>query len=240
MTRNFFTNMIILSLLGLVVAAQANTITADTDTIMAQVKQRAEEVAAQAKMLTYVADSKTEVKKKDGKLERLVESRRKVTYTPPGKVAMIFESIRIDGRDLDQEEMNKELKKSRREDGLSPFVLSELSKYAFTVLGEKIFEDLPVWEIAFKPLQPAKGLTIGTAYLDQATYDAVWMTFSPAKPPGMVKEMKAEMFYQKVNDFWVPSRFTMHMRINVTFIFTLADKLIDIEENYSEHKITFH
>lgn len=218
-----------------IVFAETNVL--DTDKVLTLIKQRAEIVAARIATVTYRADSRTEVKKREGKRERLVESRRLVTYSPIGSSDTRFLSMHIDGQELDEDEINRELKKSPPQKSTSPFALAEMSAYTFNVLGVEHYQGNAVWEIAFEPKQPAEGKMKGKAFVDQALRDLVWMQFTPSKPHGSVKTMEGEMTFYKHDEIWLPGSLKIQLWIQVNFIFTWVDHVIEIEEKYSEHRI---
>lgn len=207
----------------------------DEETILQAVKARSTAQVEQIKTMHYRAETKTTIRNAQNKLERVIESNRLITYAPPKEIQNDFLGMTINGRALSRAEMEAELKKSRGKARQSPFHPDQMANYHFTLAGEETYEGQKVWKVRFDPVEPREGLAIGYAYVLQSTLDVVYLSFVPAKLPGVMRKMEAHITYQQADGFWVPKIFKMDMHVKVAFIVTLADQFIHIQERYSDY-----
>ncbi len=207
----------------------------DEETILQAVKARSTAQVEQIKTMHYRAETKTTISNAQNEVERVIASSRLITYAPPKEIQNDFLGMTINGRALSRAEMEAELKKSRGKARQSPFHPDQMANYHFTLAGEETYEGQKVWKVRFDPVELREGLAKGYAYVVQSTLDVVYLTFVPAKLPGVMKKMEAQITYQPVEGFWVPKTFAMDMHVKVAFILTLADQFIHIQENYSNY-----
>lgn len=206
--------------------------------IITNLADRARMKEKQIEQVRYHADSRVVITNSKGEIERTITSQRTVIMHAFDEIKNDYHAMQVDGRQLSQQEMEQELKQRKNGKGHSPFLTAqEMKKYRFTVEAAVTYHQLMVWKVSFVPIKPEKGLAVGWAYVDQASYDVVYMTFHPAIQPAVMKKMKAEIHYQKIDDYWMIKSFDMTMHLKVSFLLTLADQVISIQEKYSTFTI---
>jgi hypothetical protein len=60
---------------------------------------------------------------------------------------------------------------------------------------------------------------------------------SPAELPRVLEEFAMNIRFASVDGFQLPAVFRMDMRVRVSFLFTLADRTLSIEDRYSDYRL---
>lgn len=209
----------------------------DWDRQLAGIRARAEAVQQALPEITYTAESESQQLAGDGKVEKVIRSVRQVRFTWPDQYQQDYSFMSVNGRELSAQERIAEVSRMRGQRGESPFLPSEMPKYRFTREGEAEYAGRKVWKVGFQPLAPDDKLAQGFGYILPETYDVVYFIFSPSRLPAGLREMNAEMQYQPVQNFWMPSEFHMQLHVKVSFLITLADLRVIIQEKYSGYQL---
>ena len=56
-------------------------------------------------------------------------------------------------------------------------------------------------------------------------------------PPRVLEEFAMNIRFAPVDGYWLPSVFNMDMHVRVSFLFTLTDRTLSIEDRYSEYRL---
>jgi hypothetical protein len=225
-------------LLSLVCAlpAAAQDPAGDWDRHLAGIRSRAEAVQQALPEIAYTAESESQQLDSHGTAQKVIRSVRQVRFTWPDQYQQEYSFMSINGQELSAEKRNAELSRMRGQRGESPFLPGEMPKYRFTREGETEYEGHKVWKVGFQPLEPGEKLAQGFGYILPETYDVVYFAFSPSRLPTGLQAMKAEMRYQPIQDYWLPSEFHMELHVKVSFLITLADLRVLVEEKYSDYQ----
>jgi hypothetical protein len=169
---------------------------------------------------------------------------RRVYVQEPNQIHNEYLSMSIDGRALSEKEMDRELAKQRRSgrrrgdrEFQSPFSPETADLYEFDLKGEDLLEGREVWLVGFKPKEPEENLFTGTASISQNDYQPLYVEVAPSKLPGMLKEFAMGIRFAPVGEYWLPSVFSMDMRVRISFLVTLADRTFSIEDRYSDYRL---
>jgi hypothetical protein len=169
---------------------------------------------------------------------------RRVYVREPNQIHNEYLSMTIDGRMLSQREMRRELAKQRRggrsqSEGefQSPFSPETADLYEFDLKGEDMYEGQDVWLVGFRPKRPEKNLFTGTAFISQSGYQALYVEMAPSKLPGILKDFAMSIRFAPVGEYWLPSVFSMDMRVRISFLVTMADRTLSIEDRYSDYRL---
>jgi hypothetical protein len=170
---------------------------------------------------------------------------RKVFLREPDQMRNEYLSMTVDGRRLDKKEMERELAKQqrggRREGGegefQSPFSAKAAPLYDFELEGTRLFEGLTVWTVEFAPKQAQENLFSGRAYISQDDYQPVYVEMAPAVLPRVLEEFSMNIRFTEVEGYRLPSVFNMDMHVRVSFLVTLTDRTLSIEDRYSEYRL---
>jgi hypothetical protein len=153
-------------------------------------------------------------------------------------------SMTIDGRKLSQKEMERELARQQRggrRDGngefQNPFSAEAAPLYDFELKGLKLFEDRAVWVVGFTPKQAGENLFAGSAHVSQKDYQPVYVEMAPPVLPRILEEFAMSIHFAQVDGYQLPSVFSMDMRVRVSFLVTLADRTLSIEDRYSNYRL---
>ena len=60
---------------------------------------------------------------------------------------------------------------------------------------------------------------------------------APSKLPGVLKEFAMSVHFAPFGEYWLPSVFSMDMRVRISFLVTLADRTLSIEDRYSDCRL---
>jgi hypothetical protein len=212
------------------------------ETILWEV-QRAE-AAREAAMRDMVYTAETRVVEWEDAYRRAIKSEtlavRRVYARLPDQIHNEYLSMTVDGLELSQKEMKRELAKQRRggrqdREYQSPFSVEAAPLYNFEMRGPEQFEGQDVWAVSFAPKRAAENLFTGTAYLSQKDYQPMYVEMAPAELPGVLEEFTMNIRFALVQGYQLPSVFRMDMRVQVSFLVTLSDRTFSVEEHYSEY-----
>jgi hypothetical protein len=216
------------------------------ETILSEVQRRDAEREAAIRDMVYTAETRVlefqDESRQEVKSETL--ARRRVYMRAPDMVHNEHLSMTIDGRQLSPKEMERELAKQRRggrgdqnQEFQSPFSAEAAPLYDFELLGARNFDGNPVWAVAFRPKEAGENRFTGTAYLSQADYQPLYVEMAPAELPSILQEFAMSIRFAPVQDYQLPSVFSMDMRVRVSFLITLSDRTLSIEERYSQYRL---
>lgn len=169
---------------------------------------------------------------------------RKVYVREPDQMRNEYLSMTIDGRTLSETEMQRELARQqrggRREGNgefQSPFSAEAAPLYDFRLSGPQLFEGQAVWVVEFTPKQAEENLFSGSAFISQDDYQPVYVEMAPAELPRVLEELSMSIRFAEVEGYRLPSVFDMDMRVRVSFLVTLTDRTLSIEDRYSEYRL---
>ncbi|UCF98001.1 MAG: hypothetical protein JSV89_00340 [Spirochaetaceae bacterium] len=171
-------------------------------------------------------------------------SMRTVYVREPDQMRNEYLSMSVDGRELGKKEIQRELARQRRggrsegeREYQSPFSPEATDLYKFTLKGEDVFAGQAVWLVDFRPKEPEENLFAGTAFVSQSAYQVVFVEMVPAVLPGVLKEFSMNVRFAPVGEYWLPSVFSMDMRVRISFLVTLAERIFSIEDRYSDYRL---
>lgn len=217
--------------------AQAQDPAGDWDLHLAGIRARAEAIQQALPEIGYAAESESRQLSGDGKVQKVVRSLRQVHFVWPDQYQQEYSFMSINGRELTEQERKAELSRMKSERGESPFTAREMPNYRFTYEGGAEYAGRKVWKVGFQPLAPGEKMVQGFGYILPETYDVVYFSFSPSRLPAGLRELKAEMQYQPVQNYWLPLEFHMELHVKVAFVITLADLRIQVQEKYSDYQL---
>lgn len=225
---------------------QLNYGTNPTIEIVIREVQRAE-AARETAIRDMVYTAETQVIEWGDASRRTVKSKtlsvRRVYARQPDQLHNEYQSMTVDGRELTQKEMERELAKQQRGgrqgDGefQSPFSAEAAPLYDFELTGPNLFEGQAVWFVDFTPKQAQEDLFTGTAYISQKDYQPVYVNMAPAVLPRVLEEFAMSIRFAPVEGYRLPSVFKIDMRVRVSFLITLTDRTLSIEDRYSEYRL---
>ncbi|OGS27295.1 MAG: hypothetical protein A2297_00420 [Elusimicrobia bacterium RIFOXYB2_FULL_48_7] len=211
------------------------------DHILKQAGLRQEKIEKGVVDMNFTANTAFLQKNTEGKTEKKINSSRVVYQKQPDILIEKYSSMEIDGKALTANELDKETKKRQkrtdRRQSKSPFSPSMKDSYAHALSGETEFEGRSAWVVSFTPKEKKETFIEGKAYISKKDFSVLGMDFVPAVLPPVIKAMKMSMSMAPVDGYWLPAKFRMEITLKITFIFTLADKRIEIEETYSDYKL---
>jgi hypothetical protein len=216
------------------------------ETVLREI-QRAE-AAREAAVRDMVYTAETRVIEWEDASRRTVKSEtlsvRKVYLREPDQMHNQYLSMTIDGRRLSEKEMQRELARQQRGGRLegdgefrSPFSAEAAPLYDFQLGGAQLFEGQGVWVVEFTPKQAEENLFSGSAYVSQADYQPVYVEMAPAELPRVLEEFSMNIRFTEVEGYRLPSVFSMDMRVRVSFLVTLTERTLSIEDRYSDYRL---
>lgn len=216
------------------------------ETILREVQQA--EAAREAAIRDMVYTAETQVVEWEDASRRAVKSEtlsvRRVYAREPDQLHNEYLSMTIDGRELTQKEMERELARQQRggrrdgsEEFQSPFSAEAAPLYEFDLKGTEVFEGQAVWVVEFTPTKVEENLFSGSAYISRKDYQPVYVEMAPAVLPRILEEFAMNIRFAPVEGYRLPSLFSMDMRVRVSFLITLADRTLSIEDRYSEYRL---
>jgi hypothetical protein len=193
---------------------------------------------AEARVIEWRDPGRTQVK-------RETVSLRRVYVREPDLVHEDYLSMSIDGRPQTEKEMERELAKQRRggrrqgggEQFLSPFSPEAADLYDFRLLGESSLDGASAWRIGFEPKEPDQTRFRGTALVARSDYQPLYVEMAPSELPGVLEEFAMSIRFAPVGAHRFPARFLMEMRIKVSVLVTLTDRILTIEDRYSDYRL---
>jgi len=216
------------------------------ETILREIQRAEQAREAAIRDMIYAAETRVieweDASRSAVKSETL--SVRKVYVREPDQIRNEYLSMTIDGRKLNEKEMKRELAKQQRggrRDGngefQSPFSAEAAALYDFVLEGPELFEGQAVWILKFTPKQEEEDLFTGNTYISQADYQPVYVEMAPAVLPRVLEEFSMNIRFVEVEGYRLPSVFSMDMRVRVSFLVTLADRTLSIEDRYSDYRL---
>jgi hypothetical protein len=232
--------------LALIYPQAGHTTNPTVETILREVQRTEEAREAGIRDMLYTAE--TQVIEWEDASRRTVKSEtlsvRRVYVHEPDKIRNEYLSMTIDGRELSQKEIRRELAKQQRGgrrngngEFQSPFSAEAAPLYNFEIKGMELFEEQAVWVVEFTPKQAEENLFSGSAYISQEDYQPVYVEMAPAVLPRVLEEFSMKIRFAAVEGYRLPSVFSMDMRVRVSFLVTLADRTLSIEDYYSDYRL---
>ncbi|MBS4015622.1 MAG: hypothetical protein KGZ86_04220 [Candidatus Latescibacteria bacterium] len=148
-----------------------------------------------------------------------------------------YSEMWVNGKLLSEEEMRKEMKKSRGDMQTKlPFSKPFRDNYDFSFQGEETWNGKTVWKIGYEPKQKGKDNIQGFAYVLQSDTNIVQYQFVPTGLPFVLKNFNIVLDYSKIDKYWVPVKFQLDMELDVKVLISFTHKFIRMEEQYSNYK----
>ncbi len=148
-----------------------------------------------------------------------------------------YVEMTVDSKKLSPAELKKENKKSRSNWKTNlPFSSQFRNDYDFYYIGDENWEGFKVWGIGYTPKNRKQGYIEGFAFISQADSNVAQYQFIPVGLPFILKNFNIILDYSKVQGYWVLTKFSMEMEVNVKIIFSLAHKFIRMQEFYTNYK----
>ena len=178
---------------------------------------------------------------KNGSIKKDVVINRRVYIKQDGKRHEEYISMFVDGKELTKKEIEKERKEWQKKNGSNEtkMPLSKEAKrdYEYELIGNSIFNGVPVWIIEFTSKKKEDGYINGKGYIHKDKYDIIHAEFTPAKMSSVIRDMSMSLSYCEVQGYWLPSKFEMDMKVNVKFVLSMYYKQIKVEDVYTQYKI---
>ncbi len=133
---------------------------------------------------------------------------------------------------MKKEEKEKKSKNAKKE---KFFMFGEemADIYTFNLLGDDIFNDIPVWVIDFKANEENEEDMNGNAFISKETFDIIRIELSPSKNPSKVKEMSSIVIFNKMDGYWTIEQIEMDVRVGFLFV---INKHIIILSTFSDYQ----
>jgi hypothetical protein len=168
---------------------------------------------------------------------KTIYSKRRVFTRGYDKQKSEYSEMIKNGKTLTQVEIQKELKNNRSDTKTKlPFDIKERNNYEFNYLSDEKWNDFAVWKIGFKPKKKGKDFVDGFVYVSKSDSNVVQYQFKPIGLPFVVKNFNISLDYMKIQNYWVPEKFSLKIEIDVKVIFSFAHKYIEMREEYSNYK----
>jgi hypothetical protein len=173
-----------------------------------------------------------------GKLKKEMVIER-IVYEKGDKQAMQYLSMSSNGKALNQKQMANEIadwerQGKKRGTTMMPFDPRYRGEYVYSLDGQIMYEDVNAWIIGFEPKKEEDGYITGSAYIHPTDYGVMRIEASPAKLPGVIKEMSMIYTYKKEQGYWLPEAFEFSMRLKVQFILTFVHNTYTLVDRYSQ------
>ena len=171
-----------------------------------------------------------------GDTTKTITSARRIYSKGYDKQKSVYSEMIINGRRLSQSEIERENRKNQSNQKTNlPFNTNFRNDYSFYYIGEDNRNGLKVWQIGFNPNRKGKGFIKGFADVLQADSNIVYINFTPVGLPFVLKDFSIELDYSKMQGFWVPTKFSLQMEVQVKVILSFAHKYIRMQEIYSNY-----
>ncbi len=168
---------------------------------------------------------------------KTINSKRRIYTKGADLHKSVYSEMKINGRRLSEEEMKKELKKSRGDMQTKlPFSLPYRENYVFAYQAEEIWNGQAVWKIRYEPKHKSKDNIKGFAYVLVKDTSIVQYQFVPTGLPFVLKNFNITLDYVKVDKYWVPAKFKLDMELDVKVLISFTHKFIRMEEQYSNYQ----
>jgi hypothetical protein len=163
----------------------------------------------------------------------------RIVYEKGDKQTVQYLSMITNGEVLDEQQMKKEItdwekQGKRRGTTKMPFDPRYCAEYEYSLDGQVVYEGIDVWVIGFQPREKEDGHITGSAYIHPTDYGVMRIEASPAKLPGVIKEMKMVYTYKKEQGCWLPEAFNFSMRLKVQFVLTFVHNTYTLVDRYSQ------
>lgn len=210
------------------------------DEIIKKVQAHQTKIADEIKDATFIAKLLYKERNKDKKIEREVIAERRVYMKGDSKRHEEYLYMIINGKKLDDREMEKELKDWRKngkkqEETKMPLTPEGEGAYNFYLVGSERLDDVDTWIIGFEAKQKKEGYVNGKGYISKSNFNIMRAEFTPAKLPRVIKDMSMALSYSEVKGYWMPVKFEMDMKVKVSLVLDLYYKHITIEDVYSQY-----
>jgi hypothetical protein len=168
---------------------------------------------------------------------KTINSKRRIYTKGINLQKSVYSEMKVNGRLLSEQEMQKELKKSRGDMQTKlPFSKPFRDNYNFSYLGEESWSGNTVWKIGYEPKHKGKDNIKGFAYVLQSDTNIVRHQFVPTGLPFVLKHFSIVLDYSKIEKHWVPTKFALDMELDVKVLISFSHKFIHMEEQYSNYK----
>lgn len=172
-----------------------------------------------------------------GQVLKTINSKRRVYTKGYDKQKSEYSEMMVNGKFLTQDQMKKELKKSRGDMQTKlPFANPFRYNYNFSYLGEENWNNKKVWKVGYQPKYKGKDNIQGFALIQMSDTNVVQYQFVPTGLPFVLKHFNIILDYHKTDNYWVPYKFSLDMELDVKDIVSFSHKFIHMEEDYSNYE----
>lgn len=211
----------------------------DIDYIIQNARQTQLKLYKEVNTTIFYAQGLYKEKNKEGKVEKEILTERRIYVNKDNKRHEEYLSMIVNGKKLNREEMEKELKDWRKRgkpqtETRMPLTPEGDGAYNFRLLGSQKVKGIDTWVIAFEPKQKKDGYVTGKGYISKDNFSVLRMEFAPAKLPKVIENINLALNYDKVENYWIPAKFEMEMKIKVGLLIDLYYKHITVEDTYSQ------
>ncbi len=208
----------------------------DLEDIIERIKARQIEFLKEVGDTMFMAESIYREKKKNGDVKKRVVTRKRIYTRGIDKRYDEYLSMIVNGRELNKEEMEKQLEKDRRNDNQMKMPLTPEGEgaYDFFLLGSDNLNGVDVWIIEFRAKKRGKEYVNGRGYITKDTCDIIRAELTPAKISRLVKKLSVCVTSARIQGYWVPVKFEVEVKIKLSFLYY---KHITIEETYSDFRL---
>ena len=208
----------------------------DLESIIEKVKARQMEVLGEVGDAVFMGESIYREKKKNGDVKKEVVTQKRIHTRGFGKRYDEYLSMSIDGRKLSKKEMEKEIKKGKRDDDKMKMPLTPEGEeaYNFRLLGSDRVNGVDVWIIEFKAKKRDKKYINGKGYVSKDTGDIIRAELAPAKISRLISDLKVSVTSDYIQGYWMPVKFEVEAKVKLSFLYY---KHITIEETYFDFRL---
>lgn len=212
-----------------------------SDNLIDRVIDRQNQLARKLGDIIFYGDFLYQELDKNGKAEKTIESKRRIYRKDVVKEYSEVVSMRRNGKELDPPSIQKEIddltKRGKRSGKtLMPYWEQCHDDYVYTVLGERTWNGIDAWAIAFTAREPSPGYINGTMVVSRDSLDLLEIEFKPSKVAAVIRKMDFKITYARNEGWWLPERFAMTLHLKVQVIVNLIEKRIVTEEHYSGYE----
>lgn len=177
---------------------------------------------------------------KSSKVEKEVLSERRI-YVKKDKRNEEYTSMTVNGKKLDNKEMQEELKDWQKRgkpqtETKMPLTPEGDGAYKFRLIGSQKLRGIDTWIIGFEPNKKGEGYVIGKGYITKDDFNILRTEFSPAKTSKVIEYINLAIDYSEFNGYQMPAKFKMDLKIKIGLLVNLYSKHITVEDAYSQYQ----
>lgn len=209
----------------------------DFEKVLSTIFSQQDKMSLEIKDATFDGDFFYMEKNNKGQVVKTINSKRRIYTKGSDFQKSEYSEMWVNGKLLSEEEMRKEMKKSRGDMQTKlPFSKPFRDNYDFSFQGEETWKGKTVWKIGYEPKHKGKDNIKGSAYVLQSDTNIVQYQFVPTGLPFVLKHFNIVLDYTKIEKYWVPRKFTLDMELDVKVLISFTHKFIYMEEQYTNYK----